>query len=266
MADSNNARTPDDDFDALEDLGTSAETEANVTGGSTVYVARASGESRAEKAGAVRPAPSAKFGAAGALARIEADRQTATSKGAAKVPIITETLWLTKKKDVMKRATETVEGEPLWLEVSVRQPQAPDGTPAAFEIFKHERSGADQPIETVEGKIEGGKARVEWRYVHEDDGKPLSEAALVFRVSVLDDRARSTTLPIEGTYAFTVIDAEGKPLGASSFVLKLPHGRELKGTTDAEGRFEMRGPVGKANVELIGADGKSFLTFACVAQ
>ena len=268
MADTSDPRTPDaaDEPERLDDLEPDAETETQVTGGSTVYIARAPGESRAQKTGSTRPAPSARFGAQGALARIEADRRAAASKGAAKAQIITECQWLAKKKDQLKRATEALEGEPLWLEVSVRQALAPDGTPAEFEVFKHQRSGADQPVDTLQGKIEGGKARVEWRYIHEDDDDDLSGSELVFRVSVLEDRARSTNLPIEGSYAFAVIDADGKPLAASSFVLKLPHGREVRGKTDADGRFETRGPVGKASVQLLGADGKSFLTFACVAQ
>ncbi len=181
---------------------------------------------------------------------------------------MTDTRWLRKGKapGEWKRAEQGDEGEPLRLEATVNGAAAPDGTPAAFQIFQQGRDGTDLDLGAIAGKIENAKSFAEWICVCRPHVDPTQSSPLLyFRVTVKDDAARSTLLPVESFVDFTVEDQAGAPVAEMDYALKLPHGREKRGRTGKDGRLRQPSPPGQAFVTLLPASG-SFLEFTCLDE
>lgn len=64
-------------------------------------------------------------------------------------------------------------GEPVDLHVTA---DLPDGTAVTFTVLEHDEDGNHDPLEVLEGTVEGGRARATWTVVDVDDDDDLAHA------------------------------------------------------------------------------------------
>lgn len=230
----------------LEDLDLGDEPGIDVTGGINSTAGGAPG---------VRPG-GALWGGSGRIAEKPSERalnRIAEDKPAPKkAKVIVDTRWLVpdgKQPGKWKRAEGAIEKEKLGLEVTVNTSQAPDGTPASFEIFQQGRSGDDASIAKVSAQVKDGAAVAEWVCViNPPPEKDYLEPKLYFKVAVGEDSARSVLIAVESWIELAVESAPDTPRDCA-YIVKLPHGRETRGKTE-KGRARILTPPGNVEIRL----------------
>ncbi len=119
------------------------------------------------------------------------------------------------------------------------------GTPATFEIYKRDVSGADELVTTIEAEVQGSSVETDWEYVRSEEnvGESASEGAQrgysapehYFKVTVERSMARSGLLEYRDYVEIQLQDDEGNGIGDQDYVLYLPNGEVREGTLDGSG-------------------------------
>ncbi len=140
-------------------------------------------------------------------------------------------------------------GASLELVAAVKNPK--EQTPR-FAIFERDADGEDDPVATVEGRIEDGLARATWAYTYVDDedeegsGKPYTSPELYFRCTLGELSTQSGLLAFEDFVELVCRDAAGQPRSGLAYTLTLPDGSSRQGTLDDQGRARVEGvPPGR---------------------
>lgn len=127
-----------------------------------------------------------------------------------------------------------------------------DGTAAQFEVFK---AADDSSIETIDGKIEKGKATTTWSAVGPDEEGTERTHRVYYVVTVEGEKTTSPELEVyHDTCEVTSQDADGNALPDVKFTLRVMQGKkkvhEVKASTGSSGTFAVPNlPPGDLEVE-----------------
>ncbi len=134
------------------------------------------------------------------------------------------------------------------VELSADASGDPDGTQAAFTIFEHDADGKHDKVVDLAGRVQGGKAKVKWKYVYTQDrddvrgpsdrGKPYTLPEYFFVVEVNGVKsARSPILKFNTSLKFQVRYPGGEPVTDEwRFILRHKASRfVIEGKLDKQG-------------------------------
>ncbi|MDY0083285.1 MAG: PAAR domain-containing protein [Ignavibacteriaceae bacterium] len=147
------------------------------------------------------------------------------------------------------------------VELSVEADGIDDNEKVLFQIWKRDISGPDSLIDNIEDKIQGNKAKVEWKYdsVMESKGTSEKNSAVGYSVpeyyfSVLYGSGittRSGFLYLEDFLEIELKDENGNPLKDEEYIIYTSNGEIRSGTLDANGfAKEEKLPGGICNVRF----------------
>jgi len=119
------------------------------------------------------------------------------------------------------------------------------GTPATFEIYKRDVSGADELVATIETETQGSSVESDWEYVRDEENRGESTGTETqrgysapehyFDVTVEQSMARSGLLKYSDYIEIQLQNEDGDGIGDQDYVLYLPNGEVREGTLDGNG-------------------------------
>ncbi len=171
-------------------------------------------------------------------------------------PTLKDARWLDLQSgEELKHARS---GKTLRLEACFSGPAS--GTPR-FKIFEQDHDSADDPVATIEGKLDDGKAAAEWTYCYVDDqDEEGAEAAytkpeLYFVCELGAQHARSPLLDFQDFVELRCVDPLTRlPRKGLGYTLTFPDGTTSKtGVLDEQGSTRVDGvPPGRYGVRFGG--------------
>lgn len=156
-------------------------------------------------------------------------------------------------------ASETRVGQPVGMQAATAG--FPDGTPAAFLVYRRQIREADALVDTVASEVQGGRLEADWSLdtvlgattTPPDDGEPPPTTVhFYFEVQVGPCLVRSAPLLVKDDLAIELLDDKGQPRASVEYVVLLPDWTARRGRTDLAGRATERDvPPGFCAVTVI---------------
>ncbi len=129
---------------------------------------------------------------------------------------------------------------------------------ASFEIFEYDVDSEDDPVATVEGKVENGQAWADWDYVYTDDedeegtDNKYTKPEYYFLCKVVKEECKSELLNFEDFVEIEVKSSKGRPVQNIDFCLIQPDGEERWGVVDEKGYAKVEEvPPGQYKIHFV---------------
>ena len=135
------------------------------------------------------------------------------------------------------------------VKLSAKASGIESGTKAVFEIIVSDINFPDQPLATVESKVDGDKIEAEWEMTVDDsllsiqedkeERRGYSSPTFYFKVTSGGVGSRSGRLKYSDVLELKLVDQDGKAIGNVGYKVFLPNGKIISGKLDGNGKAKI---------------------------